>query len=95
MEQILWKESLRGKEWRRCEDAGETEKRRSVLTKLGLTVAGRVAKTNERHAKVKRRNVLDDADVLSLILFLILILILIFNMCIPCQSSTILSIIRA
>ena len=87
MEQILWKESLRGKEWRRCEDAGETEKRRSVLTKLGLTVAGRVAKTNERHAKVKRRNVLDDADVLSLIL--------IFDMCIPCQFLTILSILRA
>ena len=43
------------------EDAGETEKRRSVLTKLGLTVAGRVAKTNVRHAKVKRRSVLDDA----------------------------------
>ena len=89
MAQILWKESLRGQESWRCEDAGETEKRRSVLTKLGLTVAGRVAKTNERHANPERRNVWDDADVL------ILFLILIFNMCIPCQSSTILSIIRA
>lgn len=37
----MWKESLRGKESWRCEDAEETEKRRSVLTKLGLPVASR------------------------------------------------------
>ncbi|THV78659.1 hypothetical protein D6D29_07499 [Aureobasidium pullulans] len=38
---ILWKESLRGKESWRCEDAGETEKRRSVLTKRRSSVARR------------------------------------------------------